>query len=542
MEDQKFSFKNLFLFIYNYVENLKTWAGLAFTVVFYVSFGRLLPVLFGKSIDLGILPQNLVLFRKLCIGFLAIGLLRALTGFFLHYKIRKESNLIAYKVRKHILEHVLRLPIPYFDKNPSGKILTRVANDTRSFQTLLGDGIAGIFISLLELISILITLIISSPLLSIIVFISFPISLYIGLRLAQIIQKEFFEMKNILSNLNTYLADSLNGFSVIKSYNYFNQKNKFFSGLAQDYFERQMKVSKIYALLWPQLDLFQLLTSVICFAAGTVLVQNQHLDIGTLVTFTLLIQSFFYPLRYILESLNQVQNGLTSGKRIENVLLEQLEEDKGLKELKPQFKPEISIADLNFAYSKGKKLFENYNLDIKLLSTTALTGRTGSGKTTLVSLLQKFYSYEKGRLTIDDIDILDLKNESLRKNLCVVRQEDFIFSGTLAENIALTEKNLIDIEKAQTALNFSGISKNLDFQVTTSGGNLSPGERQLLSFARIFYLSPKILIFDEATSFIDEETEALIQDKAKDLFKDKTVIIIAHKQTTIDMCDQIVSL
>lgn len=469
--------------------------------------------------------------------------MRALTGFYLHYKIRKESNLIAYKVRKHILEHVLSLKIPYFDKNPSGKILTRVANDTRSFQTLLGDGVVGIFISVLELISILVTLIIASPLLSIIVFISFPLTLFIGLRLAKIIQKEFFDMKNILSDMNTFLADSLNGFSVIKSYNYFEEKNQDFKNMATDYFNRQMSISKIYALLWPQLDLFQLLSSLTCFAVGTLLVQKDMLDIGSLVTFTLLIQSFFYPLRYILESLNQVQNGLTSGKRIENVLIEDTEENSGMKQLPVNFDPTISIKNLKFSYAKDSPLiFKNFDLNIEAMSVVALTGRTGSGKTSLASILQKFYAYQDGSIQIGGLDVIDLENQNLRKNLCVVRQEDFIFSGSLSENIALTKKESIDLKKAQKALDFSGISKKLDFKVSTSGGNLSPGERQLLSFARIFYLSPKVLIFDEATSFIDEETEAIIQKKAKDLFRNKTVIIIAHKQTTIDMCDRVISL
>lgn len=542
MNKNKFTAQDLFHFIKPYIENWFTWLGLAATVVVYVVSGRLLPILFGKSIDLGILPENLTLFKKFCIAFLVVGLLRALIGFYLFYKIRKESNKVAYKVRKHIFEHVLGLKITYFDKNPSGKILTRVANDTRSFQALLGDGVTGIFISLLELLSILIALLITSPKLSIIVFFTFPLTFFIGLKLAKRIQSEFFAMKDILSNLNTFLADNLNGFTIVKSYGYFETKKTDFSKMATDYFDRQMEVSKIFALLWPQMDLFQLLTSLACFATGCYLVQEGLLDIGSLVAFTLLIQGFFHPLRFILERLNQVQNGLTSGRRIQRVLQVEPESSGGTEKLPPDFEPTVKISDLDFSYTDSKQLFKGFNLEFESKKTTALTGRTGCGKTTIASLLQKFYEIDGGSLKVGNIAIKDLDTENLRSHLCVVRQEDFIFLGSLAENISLSPLEQTDVNKAQRALEFAGISKGLNFPVNTSGSNLSPGERQLLSFARIHYLAPKILIFDEATSFIDERTEALIQQKSKELFKDKTVIIIAHKQTTIDMCENHIEL
>ncbi|MGH1467670.1 MAG: ABC transporter ATP-binding protein [Bdellovibrionales bacterium] len=542
IDNEKLSFKTLLKFIFKYIDNKSIWAFIFVLALVYVTLGRSLPILFGRSIDLGILPENLSVFKKYCLLFLTAGLFRAITGFALYYGIKKESNRIAYNVRKHIFEHVLALGIHFFDKNPSGKILTRVANDTRSFKTLLGDGVIGILLSILELASILIALLTESPLLSIIIFISFPLSVYIGLRLAKVIQKEFFQMKNTLSSLNTYLADTLNGFYVIKTYKSFESKDSHFTKVATDYYNRQIKVSKIYALLWPQLDLFQLLSSVLCFATGTLLIQKGMMNIGSLVAFTLLIQGFFHPLRYILESINQVQNGLTSGKRIESVIEEPIELEPTSNNAVIPTSPSIIIQNLDFSYEPGKPIFQNYNLKILPGVTTALTGRTGSGKTTLVSLMQRLYTPDSGKILINDIDIMDFSSDALRKDLCVVRQEDFIFSGSLAENIALSPPEEINYTKIQEALEFSGITKPYSFKVDSSGGNLSPGERQLLSFARIHYLSPKVLIFDEATSFIDEETEALIQEKSKKLFQDKTVIIIAHKKTTIEMCEHLVAL
>jgi len=543
MDQNKFSPRDLFNFIKPYIENWYTWLSLALVVIAYVTSGRLLPILFGKSIDLGIVPQNTALFKSFCITFLSVGFARALIGFYLFYKTRKESNKVAYKVRKHIFEHVLSLPITYFDKNPSGKILTRVANDTKSFQGLLGDGVTGIFISVLELISILVALLVTSPLLSTIVFITFPVTFYIGMRLSKRIQAEFHDMKEILSNLNAFLADSLNGFAVVKSYSYFDHKYEDFKKMATDYFERQMEISKILALLWPQMDLFQLLTSLACFATGTYLVQENYMDIGSLVAFTLLIQGFFHPLRFILERLNQVQNGLTSGKRIQKVLSVEPEGLGGDLTLDQHiFEPSVELSKIDFSYADSKPLFQSFNLNFESRKTTALTGRTGCGKTTIASLLQNFYPIHGGEIKVGGVEINKLKTSNLRNNLCVVRQEDFIFMGSLAENISLCPSEKTDLQKASKALEFAGITKGLEFQVSTSGSNLSPGERQLLSFARIHYLSPKILIFDEATSFIDERTEALIQKKSKELFKDRTVIIIAHKQTTIDMCENHIAL
>lgn len=543
----KLSFSSLFKFVLNYVDHKKTWVFFILITLIYVTLGRSLPILFGRSIDLGILSKDQTVFRQYCYIFLMAGLGRVIVGFGLHYYIGKESNRIAYNVRKHIFDHVLSLSINYFDLNPSGKILTKVANDTKSFQTLLGNGVIGIFICSLELISIFIALFIESPLLSLVILISFPISLFIGIRLAKKIQKEFFDMKSILSSLNAYLADSLNGFYVIKTYDYFPNKYKNFKRLSTDYYDRQIKASKIYALLWPQLDLFQLLSSVACFALGTILIQRGMMNVGSLIAFTLLVQGFFHPLRFILESLNQVQNGLTSGKRIQDVIESPSEPDaKSTEKLSFTEAPSIKIENLSFSYdqiSESKNfIFKNFNLTFKPSTITALTGRTGSGKTTLVSLLQKLYIPNEGNISIGNRNLDSISNADLRENLCVVRQEDFIFEGSIAENISLKPTDKIDFLKVKEALKFSGITKDLNFKVNSSGDNLSPGEKQLLSFARIHYLSPQILIFDEATSFIDEETEALIQKKSGDLFKNKTVIIIAHKKTTIEMCDEHISL
>lgn len=542
MEKKKSSLYFLIDFIYRHALNKTIWVLLLLLIITYVSAGRALPILFGGAIDKGLLPRDIETFKFYCFIFLSVGFLRTLSGFMLFFGVFKESNFISYTVRKNLYKHTLKLKLKYFDQNPSGKILTRLTNDTKSFQSLLGEGVVGIVINIIELISILIALTFQSLHLAFIIFLTFPAVLFLGLKLAKKIQKEFYIMKERLSELNTYLADSLNGYTIIKSYQLLKARHKDFDKISKDYFHRNIKISYIYALLWPQIELFQLLASLICFTYGIYLIQNGSLEIGNLVAFILLIQGFFHPLRFILERINQFQNGYTSSKRIFNILEEKEEEDPSTGKLTKDFRPAISITDMSFYYEKEKPIFKNFNLEIPALKTTAITGRTGSGKTTLISLLQRLYTPQKGKILIGENDIKCLSLKDLRSHLCVVRQEDFIFSGSLAENVALESPNNISNERVKKALRFAEIQKDLDFKVSTSGNNLSPGERQLLSFARAYYLSPKILVFDEATSFIDEQTEAILQKKSLELFKNKTVIIIAHKKTTIEMCDNVVEI
>lgn len=541
------NFSSTLKFTYKQIPNKNIWIIIFVILLVYVISGRLLPILFGDAVDKGVVPNNLSYFYKITVYFFIISLLRSLAGFILYYLVGVESNKIAYKVRGDLFDKVLNLPTKYFDRNSSGKILTRVANDTRSYQSFLGEGLIGIFINFFELISIIVALVYESYILSSVVLIIFPLSYFISTTITKKIEEKYFTAKNILSELNSYLADSLNGYSVIKGYGIFKYKYEKYKSQAKIYLDKQIEISKLFAILWPQIEFVQLLTVFSSFVIGAYLIPKNQLDPGQLISFTLLVQSIFHPLRFILERMNQIQNGITSAQRIITIHNESSEDhfDKNTSSLPNDFKPSIKIKSLHFSYEKNnseKAIFTNYNLSIAPYTTTALVGRTGSGKTTLVSLLQRLYELDSGSIEIGGFNIKNIDRNSLRKHVCIVRQEDFIFQGSILENITLDFSNKHNLKKAKEALDFAKITKPLNYKVTTSGDNLSPGERQLISFARVFYHSPKILIFDEATSFIDESTEAFIQKKALELFKNRTVIVVAHKKTTIEMCDNTVSL
>ena len=546
MRKEPSHFNKAIKFTFKHISSKLVWFGIVSILIVYVFAGRALPILFGDAVDRGIIPKDLDSFYSIAVYFLIFSLLRSITGFVLYYMVGVESNKIAYRVRGLIYKKILSLPIRYFDKNSSGKILTRVTNDTNSYQSFLGEGFIGIFINTFELTSIFIALIYESYLLALSLVLVFPLSFLISKRIAKNIESLYFDAKNILSNINSYLADSLNGFSVIQGYGLYDQKFKSFKEQTDDYFNRQIKISKLFAILWPQIEFVQLLTIFLSFSLGAYLIPKGQLEPGTLVAFTLLVQSIFHPLRFILERLNQIQNGITSAKRIIDVIDEEDEDvPKDHQISLPQdFEPSIKVKSLDFSYKPENLpfVFKDFNLEFKAFESTALVGRTGSGKTTLISLLQRLYEPTKGSIEIGGHNLNDLLLDSIRENLCIVRQEDFIFQGTILENITLNFSDDQDLEKAKKALKFAEVSKPLDYKVTTSGENLSPGERQLLSFARVFYHSPKVLIFDEATSFIDEVTEKLIQNKARELFQGKTVIVVAHKKTTIEMCDNLISL
>ncbi len=548
MKPKNSNLLNTLKFTFKHISSKVVWLYIFLVLSAYVFAGRALPIVFGKSVDQGILSQNKVIFLKLALYFLVFSLLRSVFGFLLYYLIGVESNKIAYNVRELIYKKVLRLPTEYFDKNSSGKILTRVTNDTNSFKSFLGEGFIGIFINFFELASIFVALVYESYLLSSVVLLILPVVYFISRSITKKLETSYFNLKSQMSDINSTLADSLNGFSVIRGHKLFKQKQKEFKKDNTKYLSQQLEISKFFAYLWPQIEFVQLLIIFLSFLIGAYAIPKGLIEPGTLVAYTLLVQSVFHPLRFILERLNQIQNGITSAKRIIDVVDEKEETqphvDLDKTPLPKDFHPEVSIKNLSFSYdlNNSDPIFNDLNLIFKANETTALVGRTGCGKTTLISLLQRLYTAQTGAILIDGHDINSIPMSSLRESCCVVRQEDFVFQGSILENITLEFSKKQNLIKAQQALEFSGISKPLTFDVTTSGENLSPGERQLLSFARVFYHSPKILVFDEATSFIDEKTEQEIQKKAELLFKNKTVIIVAHKKSTIEMCENIINL
>jgi ATP-binding cassette subfamily B protein len=454
---------------------------------------------------------------------------------------------VLYYLREDIFQHVQNLPLNYFNKTPTGRIVTRMTNDVMNMVDLFSDTVITVFTQSIMIISILIAMASISVKLTGLSLLAAPLFIYLSHKMTKRVQFYLREQKKKLSSMNSYVAENFNGIKVVQLYNRVKHNTNRFNQHSKDYGNITMASVKSYAWLQP---IFNLLTATILGSAllfGGWMSLNQSLAIGAMVAFIMHVQDIIPSIKEILEKYQQFQSSLTSAERIFALLDETTEHyEFENKKIPNTFLGEIEINNLNFAYNESLPLvLKNINLHIKAGESIALIGRTGSGKTTLVSLLQKLYENADDSIRIDKIPISQLEKQNLREHIGIIQQDCFIFRGSILENINLADSR-IAIEQIYFAAKVTGLSelleksgRSLATQVEERGTNLSAGEKQLIAFARIIAFDPKVLILDEATANIDSEAEQIIQAAVREITKNRTSIIIAHRLSTIQHCDRV---
>lgn len=560
-----------------------TW--LTLTILVFVASGRLIPIIFGWAIDFGIEEKDLPKIYFYGGVLLACNLIRGILSFVCSYGFRDLGQRILFSIRKNLVDHVHKLPMRFFDKTDSGRIVTRISNDTRSLGDLFSEGFAGILINLIEIVSILLTLFWVAWPLAILVLLTFPPVLWMTHRLSEQIKNQYIGIKSKLSSINTFSAEALDGIQVLQLYGGEAKAEVHFAKEVEDYKRLQLDVHVLFAKLWPIVEMFQVTCIILSIAFGMFLIQKDMLTVGNLSAFILLLQGFFRPLRYILEKYNQVQNGVTSSQRIIGLLKEPTEEkvatyikspqhpNVAAKDTEPQqltaasatttattsvaaassttsssplitnapHSAVIEVKDLSFSYSPDKSILKNVSFKIKRGQKVALVGRTGSGKTTLVSILQNFYSPGDGKVFLNGQDITSMDLDDLRKSIVVLRQEEFLFKGTIRSNILLGNP-VADEATLENIRQQTFIQQPLDTAVEEMGSNLSAGEKQLIALARVLLFDPEIIILDEATSHIDSISEKHVLTAMETVLKDRTSIVIAHRLSTVMNSDVVIVL
>lgn len=515
----------------------------------YAALGRALPILFGYAIDEGINKNNLNVIHVVAAIYLGLEVLRLSLYFVQSYVMEKLGNRILYQIRERLIRHVQRLPINFFDKNPAGRIVTRLTNDVLSLGELFNQGFTSIFIGFLQLIAIVGAMIYISFTLTALTLLTLPLALYLCIKLSKKLRYYFGEAKKRMASINAFTAESLNGMKVIELFSQRQTRENQFSKLSSDYRTHQLNTVKYFALLWPVIGFFNVFTAASALFFGAWLLTDLDMSIGQLSAYLLLVQSLYMPLRIILERYNQFQNSLTGADRIFQILSEVPETDINTESLTGKLKGAVEFKNLNFRYVPGAELaLKNINLSISPGQTLAFVGRTGSGKTTLINLLQKFYLYTDGDILVDGVSLKKISLKEIRHKIAIVQQDPFVFRGTIASNITLGSKNYSEPE-IKAALEMAGGQKILRERpegihhfIEEKGGNLSTGEKQLISFARALLFNPDILVLDEATANIDSQSEELIQKATATLTRGRTSIIIAHRLSTIVNADRIVVL
>lgn len=519
------------------------------TVILFTLAGRAMPLILGRAVDQGIKGQNLQLIYYLAGLYLALEVTRACLEFLQSYLSIRLGNRVLFDLRSQVMKTVQSLPMAYFDRTPVGRIVTRATNDVVSLGELFNQGFTAIFVNLLEMTAIFLALCWISVPLAVATLLLGPVMFALTRGISRKIRQLSSESRKKLASINAFTAETVNGIKVVHLYGREGSRRAQFGDLSHEYRRMQLGIVSYFARLWPVLSFFNFCTVGVSLLVGAAFYNELGLTVGELSAFVLLLQSFFDPIRVILERYNQFQNSLASADRVFALLGEQ-PEPSGSQALEgKRLRGEIQIRGLRFRYSDTAPwALDNIDLTIRPGESIALVGRTGSGKSSLVGLLQKLYAFQEGEILVDGAPISSFDSQSLRRRIGVVQQDNFLFRGTLASNISLENDALPRQQVLQAALDanldraISSRPEGLESPVDERGANLSVGEKQLIAFARVLAHDPDILILDEATANIDSRSEQLIQKATFEATRGRTSIVVAHRLSTVVACDRIVVL
>ncbi|MBO6970756.1 MAG: ABC transporter ATP-binding protein [Prochlorococcus marinus CUG1431] len=499
---------------------------------------------FGQSINAIILTLLItVLFRLVLQGYQT-------------YNIQAVGQRLTARIRRELFDHSISLSLKYHDKMPVGKLLTRLTNDVDALAEVFGSGAVGVIADFVSLIVISLTMLsIDRGLAILLLLTQIPVSYFI-IWLQKRYRRANYQVREELSQLNSDFQENLQGLEVVQMFRReaFNSKKFSKTGVA---YKKAVNGTIFYdSSISAFIEWISLAAVSLVLAVGGYLVTSGNIGLGTLTTFILYSQRLFEPLRQLAERFTQIQGGLTAVERINELLDEEIQiKDstsakyflESAENVNKKFKGKIVFKNVNFFYNEGEHILKNLSFTINPGEHVAFVGPTGSGKTTIIRLLCRLYEPQSGQILIDDIDIKDIPIATLRNMLGVVLQDTFIFSGNVADNLKLNSNvDNLELENLCNELGLDNLLQKLPQGLNTllreRGGNLSSGERQLLSVARVAIRNPVVLIMDEATAFMDPSTEATLQKDLERILSKRTALVIAHRLATIESSDKILVL
>ena len=454
---------------------------------------------------------------------------------------------IIFDIRTDLFKHLQELPFEYYDNRPHGKILIRVVNYVNSVSDMLSNGIINVILECLNMLFIMIFMFFVNVKLSLVVLSGLPIFAVIMMMIKKRQRKAWQDVSNKSSNLNAYLQENITGARVTQIFTREEENAQIFDRLSEKYRKSWINAVKYSNLVWPATDNVSTLVRAAIFVVGLLVLTPAAVSLGTIVAMTSYASSFWQPIMNLSNIFNNFINNIAYLERI----FETLDEPATIAD-KPNAQDigditgEVKFDDVTFSYEQGKTVLENISFDVKPGESVALVGPTGAGKSTVVSLLSRFYDLDSGKITIDGKDISQATLHSLRSQMGIMLQDSFIFSGTIYDNIRYgrldaTEEEIREAAKIVCADEFiSEMKDGYMTEVNERGSKLSGGQKQLISFARTLLSDPKILVLDEATSSIDARTEKLLQQGLQRLLVGRTSFIIAHRLSTIKNCDKII--
>jgi ATP-binding cassette subfamily B protein len=465
------------------------------------------------------------------------------------------SNLLAQSVirdlRQKVIRHFMKLRVAYFDKNPVGAMVTRVVSDMEAITEVFSSGMMDIAADLLSLVLIILFMFLTDWQLALMTLIPVPLLIWATRIFARAMKSSFQQERQAVTKLNTFVQERLTGMSLVQLFNRQQQEAQHFERINSEHRAAHIKAVWANSIFFPFVELLSSLSIASLLVWGALQAAGKSEQevsnmFGELFAFVFWISQLYRPIRMLADKFNILQRGTVRAERIFAVLDEQTDvQDKGhLTQV--DFNQSLSFKDVNFAYVEGQPVISDLNLEITYGQTVAIVGATGSGKTTLVNLLGRFYEHQSGQILIGNVPIEEIELPTLRKNIAIVLQDVFLFSDTVFNNITLGDPS-ISLEQVITAAKevgahdfISALPDQYAHKIGERGGTLSTGQRQLLAFIRAYVYQPSLLILDEATSSVDSESEFMIQRATQKLTAGRTSIVIAHRLSTIRKADRII--
>ena len=453
---------------------------------------------------------------------------------------------IIFDIRTDLFAHLQELPFQYYDDRPHGKILIRVVNYVNSVSDMLSNGVINVILEFLNMLFIMVFMFFVDVRLSLVVLSGVPIFALVMMAIKKRQRRAWQDVSNKSSNMNAYLQENIVGARVTQIFTREEENEGIFDRLSNKYRKSWMTAVTYSNMVWPATDNISTLVRAAIFFVGLLVLSPASVTLGTIAAMTSYASSFWQPIMNLSNLFNNFINNVAYLERIFETLDEPvtIADKEGAKDI-GEIKGAVRFEDVTFAYEEGKNVLEHVSFEVKPGESVALVGPTGAGKSTIVSLISRFYDVSSGRITVDGKDISAATLHSLRSQMGIMLQDSFIFSGTILDNIRYgkldaTKDEIVSASRTVCADEFiSEMENGYLTEVNERGSKLSGGQKQLISFARTLLSDPRILVLDEATSSIDARTERLLQQGLNELLKGRTSFIIAHRLSTIKNCDRI---
>jgi len=451
-------------------------------------------------------------------------------------------------MRKELFTHLQKLPFSFFDNNKTGSLMSRVVNDLQEISELAHHGPEDLFLSLIMLIGSFILMASINIYLTLIIFASLPVLIFFTGKKRKKMSDAFDKTREEVAEVNANLENSLAGIRVSKSFVNFETEMKKFEENDSDFVKARRSAYKAMAEFFSGNSFILDFLNVVVIIAGGIFMSYGMIEIADLVAYLLYVNMFMKPIRQLIGFVEQYQNGLSGYTRFLEIMAEEPEKDSDNAVEVQSVKGDIAFENVTFSYEEGQEVLKNINVNIPAGKTVAFVGSSGGGKTTVCHLLPRFYEVDEGRITLDGRNITEITRDSLRKNIGIVQQDVFLFTGTIYDNIAYgnpeaTEEQVVEAAKLAKIDTFvESLPDKYETYIGERGIKLSGGQKQRIAIARVFLKNPPVLILDEATSALDNTTEMYIQQSLADLSKGRTTIVVAHRLSTVRDADNIIVL